>query len=183
MGFGSATRESIEEILTKGGNDGKGQGQAVAIVVGGAAESLEAISGTFRTVIKNRKGFIRLAIRTGADIVPILAFGENDLYDAVDLREKPMLLKMQMLFKKLFGFTIPFFYTKGPYRFDLGIMPHRRAVNVVIGKPIATLKSLDSFDTKDVDEVHERYMQELEHMWNEWKDVFAPSRQEELTLL
>lgn len=183
MGFGSAAQESIKEILTKNGNDDKGRGQAVAIIPGGAKESLEAIPGTFRTVIKNRKGFIRLAILTGADIVPVIAFGENDLYDTVDLHTKPMLLKVQLLFKKLFGFTIPFFYTKGPYRFDLGIMPHRRPVNVVIGRPIETSKIQDSFEADDIDDIHERYMQELQRMWDEWKDVFAPNRREGLTFL
>ncbi|KAH8691409.1 diacylglycerol acyltransferase-domain-containing protein [Talaromyces proteolyticus] len=183
LGFGSVARESIEKILTKGGKDDKGEGHAVAIVVGGAKESLEAKPGTFRAVIKNRKGFIKLAIRTGADIVPVLAFGENDLYDVADLHTKPMLSKAHLLFKKLFGFTIPFFYTKGPYRFDFGIMPHRRPVSVVIGRPIATLKEQDNFNTDDIDEVHERYLKELEYMWNEWKDVFAPSRIEELTFL
>jgi 2-acylglycerol O-acyltransferase 2 len=41
----------------------------------------------------------------------------------------------------------------------------------------------DRIAAKDIDEVHERYMRELEHMWDEWKDEFAPNRREELTLL
>jgi Diacylglycerol acyltransferase len=53
------------------------------IVVGGAAESLNAFPGTYNLVLKKRLGFIKLALRNGASLVPVLSFGENDLWDQV----------------------------------------------------------------------------------------------------
>ena len=50
-------------------------GRAITIVVGGARESLDAQPHSLRLVLKRRKGFVKLAIRTGADLVPVLAFG------------------------------------------------------------------------------------------------------------
>jgi hypothetical protein len=51
----------------------------LTIVVGGAAESLSAHPGTADLTLKRRKGFIKLAIRQGADLVPVFSFGENDV--------------------------------------------------------------------------------------------------------
>src|ERR1700750_124733 len=42
MGLASVSRESIENLLSKGGLNGEGMGRAVTIVVGGARESLDA---------------------------------------------------------------------------------------------------------------------------------------------
>lgn len=51
----------------------------MTIVVGGAAESLSARPGTADLTLKRRLGFIKLAIREGADLVPVFSFGENDV--------------------------------------------------------------------------------------------------------
>lgn len=56
-----------------------GPGSSLTIVVGGAAESLSAHPGTADLTLKRRKGFIKLAIRQGADLVPVFSFGENDV--------------------------------------------------------------------------------------------------------
>lgn len=50
-------------------------GRGITIVVGGARESLDAQPHSLRLVLKRRKGFVKLAIRTGADLVPVLSFG------------------------------------------------------------------------------------------------------------
>ena len=39
-----------------------------------------AYPDTTDLVLKKRKGFVRIAIETGAALVPIFVFGENDLY-------------------------------------------------------------------------------------------------------
>lgn len=51
----------------------------MTIVVGGAAESLSARPGTADLTLRRRLGFIKLAIREGADLVPVFSFGENDV--------------------------------------------------------------------------------------------------------
>lgn len=56
-----------------------GPGTSITIVVGGAAESLSAHPGTADLTLKKRLGFIKMAIRHGADLVPVFSFGENDV--------------------------------------------------------------------------------------------------------
>lgn len=106
MGLASVSRESCENTLSRGGPNGEGMGRAITIVVGGARESLDAKPHTLRLVLKRRKGFVKLAIRTGADLVPVLAFGENDLYDQFDASSHPYVHRAQLLVKKFMGFTV-----------------------------------------------------------------------------
>lgn len=42
-----------------------GPGNAVVIVVGGAAESLDGVPGQQRVLLKGRRGFVRLALQHG----------------------------------------------------------------------------------------------------------------------
>lgn len=60
MGACSVDKDSIEYILTK-----MGPGHSAAIVIGGAAESLEARPGNFKLTLKDRKGFVKLALHNG----------------------------------------------------------------------------------------------------------------------
>lgn len=48
--------------------------------MGGALESLHVVPGTMDIIVKRRQGFVRLACETGASIVPVISFGENDLF-------------------------------------------------------------------------------------------------------
>lgn len=113
MGLASVSRESCENILSKGGRNGEGMGRAITIVIGGARESLDAKPGSLKLVLKKRKGFVKLAIRQGADLVPVLAFGENDLYEQFDSTKHPHVHRAQLMVKKMLGFTVPLFHARG----------------------------------------------------------------------
>jgi 1-acyl-sn-glycerol-3-phosphate acyltransferase len=182
MGLASVSRESIENILSKGGPNNEGMGRAVTIVVGGARESLESKPGSLRLILRCRKGFIKMAIRTGADLVPVLAFGENEIYEQVDARTHPYLYKFQLLVKKIMGFTVPLFHARGVFNYDVGMMPYRRPLNIVVGRPIPVVQEQHP-DKGYVDEVHEKYIQELLRIWEDNKDTFAKERVSELEII
>lgn len=186
MGLGSVSRESIENLLSRGGHNNEGMGRAVTIVVGGARESLDAQPGHLKLVLNSRKGFIKIAIRQGADLVPVLAFGENELYDQVNSEDHPYIHKLQMVVKKAMGFTVPLFHARGIFNYDVGLMPYRRAVNIVVGKPISVKKQGGDGSTVDadyLDQIHAQYVTELKTLWNTHKDTFAKDRQSELELV
>lgn len=56
-------------------------------------------------VLNKRKGFVRIALQTGAKLVPVIGFGENDLFDVE--QPGPMRLWLNRWTKTLFGFTLP----------------------------------------------------------------------------
>ena len=182
LGLGSVSRESCINLLTRGGINGEGMGRGITIVVGGAREALDAKPGTLRLILNNRKGFIKLAIRTGADLVPVLGFGENDLYDQVDSVSHPRVHKWQLWVKKVLGFTTPLFYGRGIFNYNIGLMPYRRPVNVVVGKAIR-VEQQNAPSEAYLDEVHEKYVKELKRIWREHKQGFTPDMRGDLDIM
>lgn len=55
-----ASKESFKHLLTC-----QDSGQALGLVVGGAAEALEAAPGRFLVKLEDRKGFIKMALKYG----------------------------------------------------------------------------------------------------------------------
>jgi hypothetical protein len=53
-----SSMEGLNYVLSRPGN-------AVALVVGGASESLESRPGTYKIILKRRKGFVKLALMHG----------------------------------------------------------------------------------------------------------------------
>ena len=182
MGCLSVSKESITNTLTKGGPNGEGMGRAVTIVIGGARESLEAQPGRMKLILKERKGFIKLAIRTGADLVPVVAFGENELYDQLQPHQHPYLHKIQRHFLKVWKFTVPLLHGRGIFNYDVGLMPYRRPMNIVVGKPIMVAQTANP-DVDEVDRLHDLYTEEVQKIWDRYKDEFAKHRREELQIL
>ena len=58
----------------------RGPGESILLAVGGANESLLAHPGACDLVLKRRQGFVRIALLSGASLVPCVSFGENNLY-------------------------------------------------------------------------------------------------------
>ncbi|CCF44371.1 diacylglycerol O-acyltransferase 2B [Colletotrichum higginsianum] len=159
-------------------------GRAVTIVVGGARESLEAQPGTLRLILKGRKGFIKMALRTGADLVPVLGFGENDLYDQLSPRTHPWVHNFQMFVLRVFKFTLPALHGRGILNYDVGMMPYRRPLNIVVGKPIKMTTSPTAQPSQEeIDRYHGLYVAELQTIWDTYKDQFAPERKAELQFI
>jgi 2-acylglycerol O-acyltransferase 2 len=184
MGLQSVSKESITNLLTKGGQDGAGMGRAVTIVVGGARESLSAQPGTMRLILQSRKGFIKLALRTGADLVPVIAFGENDLYNQLTAETHPRLHKLQMWILRVAKFTLPFLHGRGIFNYDVGLMPYRRPLNIVVGKPIEVTQAVGpEVSPAEIDRIHALYVDQLVAMWNKYKDQFAKDRKGEIEFL
>ena len=66
------------------------------LAIGGATESLYAGPGTMNLVLQRRKGFVRVALQTGACLVPVINFGENELYSTIRGSPKSALRQFQM---------------------------------------------------------------------------------------
>jgi 2-acylglycerol O-acyltransferase 2 len=182
-GVSSVSKESITNLLTHGGPNNEGMGRAVTIVVGGARESLQAQPGTMRLILDERKGFVKLAIRLGADLVPVLSFGENDLYEQLDPKTYPRVAAFQKMLLKWLKFTIPMIQGRGVLNYDVGLMPHRRPINIVVGKPITVVMPVGEPDQAEIDKLHAEYVAELQRIWDTYKDQFAPHRKAEFEIV
>ncbi|BEI85069.1 hypothetical protein CcaverHIS002_0504700 [Cutaneotrichosporon cavernicola] len=176
QGICSVSKRSCRNILRKG------PGNAITIVVGGAAESLNAHPGTQDLTLKKRFGFIKVAIREGAQLVPVFSFGENDIYEQLSNEKGTTVFKLQKGFQKIFGFTLPLFHGRGIFNYSLGLMPYRHPIVSVVGRPIDVVQSNNPSD-EYVQEVHAQYIEELMRIWDKYKDIYAKTRTRELRVI
>ncbi len=107
---------------------------------------------------------------------------ENELYDQVQPEQHPLIHKAQLVIKKILGFTVPLFHARGVFNYDVGMMPYRRPLNIVVGRPIK-VQQASKPEEAYVDELHDVYVKELERIWEEWKDEFAVERTGELQIV
>ena len=74
------------------------KGLAAVLVPGGALEALNSDEDKIRLVLNRRKGFIKLALRFGVNLVPTFSFGENFIYDQVKAEKGKELQKLHFYF-------------------------------------------------------------------------------------
>ena len=153
---------------------GTGSGQCAMLVVGGANEALLAKPGTPEIILKPKLGFIKLAIKAGVSLVPVFAFGENDVWDQDAQPDKNSLAgKFHRLFKSHTGIELPKFKGRGILNYSSGLLPFRRPIHVVFGEPIDTVKcEVPSEDY--LREVHGKYIEGILKVYNEHKYKYIP---------
>uniref|UniRef100_A0A3Q0SBX2 Acyltransferase n=1 Tax=Amphilophus citrinellus TaxID=61819 RepID=A0A3Q0SBX2_AMPCI len=171
-GLYPVSKPSLAHLLSK-----SGKGNAVVIVIGGAAESLASSPGVNTVVMKQRKGFVRLALEFGADLVPVYSFGENELFQQVIFTEGSLGRRLQDLFKKIMGFAPCLFIGE---RFAL--LPYRNPVTTVVGSPISVPKRVTPTD-EEVDHYHRLYMEALSKLFHEHKISCGLSESHELQII
>ncbi|XP_070480195.1 2-acylglycerol O-acyltransferase 2 isoform X4 [Equus przewalskii] len=154
-GLVTSDKESIAHILNR-----KGGGNLAAIIIGGAQEALNARPGAYTLLLRNRKGFIKLALLHGAALVPMFSFGENDLFDQVENSPGSWLRWIQDKLQKTTSFSFPLFHGRGIFQYSFGFIPYRQPITTVVGKPIAVQKTLNP-SQEEVDQLHQRYIKEL----------------------
>ncbi|GKZ79696.1 diacylglycerol O-acyltransferase 2 [Aspergillus niger] len=153
-------------------------GQAIIICIGGAREARYAKPNTMDLVLNVRRGFVRVAVQTGADLVPVMAFGENELFDVGTVDEEEVKGRAWVGWVPRAWYAVTGMNVRWVGgRWGL-IVPYRRPVNVVVGRVIAVregrgVEDVDDVDDGYVEELHGRYVEELRRLWREWRDVFG----------
>nr|XP_015816427.2 2-acylglycerol O-acyltransferase 3b isoform X1 [Nothobranchius furzeri]XP_054586564.1 2-acylglycerol O-acyltransferase 3b isoform X1 [Nothobranchius furzeri] len=171
-GLCPVSKASLAHLLSK-----NGKGNAVVIVVGGAAESLASSPGVNTVVMKQRKGFVRMALEFGADLVPVYSFGENELFRQVIFSEGSLGRRLQDLFKMIMGFAPCLFFGE-----HLALVPYRSPVTTVVGSPISVPKCTTPTE-EEVDHYHNLYMEALTKLFHQHKISCGLSEDHELQII
>ncbi|XP_046853454.1 diacylglycerol O-acyltransferase 2-like [Xenia sp. Carnegie-2017] len=161
FGICDVSKESIVHILSKSGG-----GNVAIIVVGGAAESLDAHPGLYRLTLKNRKGFVKMAIRTGASLVPVMSFGENDLFNQPKNPPGSRLRQWQNSIQKIISFAPVMFFGR------LFVLPHQKPINTIVGAPIHVKKKKNP-SLHQVNRIHKKYISSLKNIFNHHKTKYG----------
>lgn len=163
-GHGTVDRSCCKGLLKKG--------HSIALAPGGARESLESVPGTMRLIVQRRKGFAKLAVSCGAAVVPVLTFGENELYETVQFEEGSWGRWCQQVLIRVFRFSLPVFVGRS---WLLPLLPRRGALHTVVGAPVRLEKSDadgaggGKSEEALVEALHAEYCQALRKLFDEHK--------------
>lgn len=170
----SASARSITNLLSQSNHKNHPSNQdgftsnAVILVVGGAQEAIHARPNNFTLVLKERKGFIKIVLRTGASLVPVFSFGELDIYDQVPNPPGSKLRYWQEIIKRFTGIAPIVVNGRGLFQYSFGVVPRRRPLNTVVGAPIKVEKRANPTPL-EIDELHAKFCQELNDLFEKHK--------------
>mmetsp|Transcript_11246 Transcript_11246/g.33439 ORF Transcript_11246/g.33439 Transcript_11246/m.33439 type:complete len:258 (+) Transcript_11246:65-838(+) len=125
LGLRPATREGIDDILAGGGS--------VLLCPGGVQECLHMERDSELAFLRSRRGFVRAALKRGAALVPVFAFGQGGSFSW--LRPGPPLFPQAAVkwLSRHIG-AVPL-VIRGRWWTP---MPHTTPIKIVIGRPIET---------------------------------------------
>ncbi|KAF2880663.1 hypothetical protein ILUMI_25502 [Ignelater luminosus] len=166
MGMSAASAKSINFLMSRpsGGN-------AALLIVGGAAELFYCKPGQYHLVLKNRKGFARLALKNGSPLVPIFSFGETDIYDQVSNPEGSLLRMFQEWVKGITGIVPIIPLGRGYLQYSFGLVPYRKPINVIVGKPI-DVERVEDATQEQIDALHATFIKQLTELFDKHKHKY-----------
>lgn len=145
---------------------------AAALIVGGAEEAFYAHPNTYKCVLKNRKGFVKIGLRTGCSLVPAISFGENNLFEVVDHEAGSWGRWIQNKIKHYTKVAPVQFYGRGYLNYDFGLVPKRQPITVVIGEPIKLEKNPKP-SVEEIDRVHKIFCEKLIELFETHKSKYV----------
>lgn len=116
--------------------------------------------GAYNIMLKNRKGFIKLALEAGASLVPAVTFGEVDVFDPI-LRNS-ILASLQFFVKKALKFHVLIVKNFLPYRYP---------IKTVIGAPI-DVEICKKPSKLEIESLHKKFCGELVKLFENHKKSF-----------
>ena len=154
-----------------------GRGKSVFLAVGGGSESLLSAPGRYDLVLRRRRGFVKVALRTGAPLVPCIGFGEPDMFNTLnELPPEAPIRRFQRILTRLFGFTVPLAFGRGLLG-GKGVLPNPAPLNIVIGEPLEVDKWTGDIEGSEwdaaVDDLHEKYMQATVELYHAHQKKYA----------
>jgi 1-acyl-sn-glycerol-3-phosphate acyltransferase len=143
--------------------------ESLGISTGGVAEVFETNADDECIVLKERIGLIKLAIRTGADLVPCYMFGNTKLLSCWAGEGIPGGRNFLEKLSRKVGFAIIFIHG----RFGLPI-PRRIPVLGVSGQAIPTHHLQCEEPTKEqIDSIQKLLLNEMEEMFDRYKPLYG----------
>ncbi|KAJ8946387.1 hypothetical protein NQ318_011793 [Aromia moschata] len=176
LGLGgiSSSFKAINHVLSIPGG-----GHVCVLMVGGAAEAYYCKPGNYRLILKNRKGFVKVALKNGTPLVPVLSFGETDLFDQL---EGSRLRTIQETLRKWIGLAPVLPVGRGFFQYTFGIIPRRSPVTTVVGQPLEVPK-IENPTREEVELYHEKFVAKLVEMFEEQKYNYLEKPEEKKLII
>lgn len=177
-GFSSASENSLKTLLSQS-HDPADQmhhdgctSNAVGLVVGGIREVFYTQPDKYQFIVAKRRGFVRIALQTGASLVPAISFGENNVYRMIDVQHGFWRRLVEFLFQKYTDRFAAIQNGRGIFQYSFGMLPLRHPINTVIGAPIHLDKIFSPSDAT-VDKIHEQFCAGLKELFETHKSKYV----------
>ena len=144
-------------------------GRSVGIIPGGIAEMFEAGRGRDTEVmtVRQRKGFVKIALETGVPIVPCYCFGNTQIFDTPHAATSGATDTALARLSRYLRTSLVVFWG----RFGLPI-PFRVPLLTVIGRPIPCPK-VDAPSPELVNEYHDLYLRETKRIYDKYRNCYG----------
>ena len=152
FGFVDASKSSLKKHFKNPGLNG-----SVAIYVGGIAELFKSSLTEERLFLSKRKGFIKLALTQGVDVVPAYLFGNTSILSVMTSGPLANLSRST-------GVALTYFWGKW-----LLPIPRDDALLYARGKPLG-MPHIAEPTQEDIDKWHGKYCKEVERLFNTYKE-------------
>lgn len=146
-----ASSKSMSKHLSKGGAEG-----SLVLYTGGIAELFFCSESEETLYLKERKGFVKLALKTGADIIPLYFFGNTSVLSVLNNSTLAN-------FSRKYQVSITLFWGW----FGLPI-PRPNKLVYVRGKPLG-LPHIENPSQDDIDKWHAAYIAEVQRIFDTYK--------------
>jgi 1-acyl-sn-glycerol-3-phosphate acyltransferase len=165
FGLVSASKQSVQKQLKKKGPEG-----CVVLYVGGMAELFLSCENEEKVYLKSRKGFVKLALQSGVDIVPVYLFGNTNVLSVLKTGVLAYLSrKLQVSLTYIWG------------RWLLPI-PRDCKLLYVAGQPLGMPK-LENPSNEEIDKWHSKYCHEVERLFEKYKEKVPEYKHKKLEIV
>lgn len=168
LGFTSVTKQGLRRVL-----DVKKYGptfpyNVVHVVIGGIEEMFYTPGSAKeyeQIILSKRKGFVKLALETGADLIPMYSFGANQVYYRI-AGPKSLLCQLSRLLR------VSITPWLGRWGMPMSIIGNVQPILTVTGPVLEVPKNVDV--TKElVAKVHADFCISLRKLFDEYKKVYV----------
>ncbi|EEZ98241.2 2-acylglycerol O-acyltransferase 1 isoform X1 [Tribolium castaneum] len=143
-------------------------GKIVLLYPGGAREAYNSKPGLNKFTILRRKGFVKVALKNGVPLVPVVTFRECDLFEQI---EGPCIRRFQEFVRGKFGFVPILVNGWGLFQNTFGVVPRQVPLATVVGTPIE-VERVENPSQEQIDALHNKFKLELKNLFEEYKFKF-----------
>jgi len=136
---------------------------SITIVLGGVDEMRRLKDKEIQLVIKKRKGIFRIALETGTPIVPVLTYGEIELFPESD---DDFLMQINSLLYENFRIRLPFPSIKSVMNWATLMTKPLEPIRTYTGRPIYVKKIKEPTDIH-IKILRRLYIQRIKELFNE----------------
>ena len=164
FGLISASKASLIRALKRPGPQG-----CVVLYVGGMAELFLSCGNQERLYLKARKGFIKLALTQGVDVVPVYLFGNTTVLSV---------WKTGVLAELSRRWQVSLTYVWGRWGWPI---PRPTKLLYVSGQPLG-LPHIENPTQDDIDKWHAKYCEQVKRLFDTYKERVPDYKHKQLEI-